>query len=286
MAKKTKTKQTRKGVAHHAKRLYHWTPRFVHGMVIGAFIGMVLVMSFGPVLPTHALSLNSVRDCDSNAVIRCGALSTKELKKAYERWPSVGHIYNGYFGISTSDIKNIDKYVVAGRVYKNGEVRIGKKLDKVVATNAVTAGRENVRGSKAHIYKGTKFYTRPPKTSFRVNSIAAYVVMKNGKYDFAILAACGNPVKATAKSVPKPVPPPEEPEPEDIPQRIGVPPSTQTPVSTPTPLITASEESKPLPVTGPGDVGLVVLLAVLGGYLYHVTHRHIRRRRAHRQHSA
>ena len=284
MAKKTKTKQTSKGVRHHAKRLYHLTPRFVHGMVIGTFVGTVLVMSLGPILPTYALSLKSARDCDSNAVIRCGALSTTELKKAYDRWASVGHIYS-YFGISENDIKTIDKYVVAGRVYKNGEVRVGSKLDKVVATNAVTAGRENIKGSVAGISKGTKFYTRPPKTSFRVNSIAAYVVMKNGTYDFAILAACGNPVKATAKKIAKPTPPPEEPEPEQ--KRIGVTTSTQTPPSTPTPLITASEESIPLPVTGPGDIGLVVALAIIGGYLYHITHRHIRRRRhGHPHHAA
>lgn len=284
--KKTKTKRTQRGVRHHAKRLYHLTPRFVHGMVIGAFVGMVMVMSFGPILPVHALTISSVRDCDSNAVIRCGALTSAELKKAYGRWASVGHIYS-YFGISSSDISGIDKYVVAGRVYKNGEVRVGSKLDKLVATNAVTAGREYIKGSKTAYSKGTKFYTRAPKVSFRVNSIAAFVVIKNGKFDFAILAACGNPVKATAKVVAKPVPPPPEPEPEDVPKRVGVTTSTQTPPSKPTPIITASEESKPLPVTGPGDIGLVALLAVIGGYLYHITHRHIRhRRQRHLHHSA
>lgn len=278
MVKKAKTRQTKKGIGHHARRVYHLTPKFVHGMGIGAFVGIVMVMTFGPILPTHALTINSVRDCDTNAVIRCGALSTRELRKAYERWGSVRHIYS-YFRISSGDIRSIDNYVVAGRVYRNGEVRIGKKLDKVVATSAITAGREYIKGSKRVSHQGTTFYTRAPKVSFRVNSIAAFVVMRDGKFDFAILAACGNPVKATAKVTAQPTPPPEEPpEPEIVPA-VSVTTSTQTPPSKPTPIILADAEPEKLPVTGPGDVGLVTCLAVIGGYLYHITHRHIRRRR-------
>lgn len=279
-ARETKTRQQPKGVRHHAKRLYRLTPRFVHGMVIGAFTGTVLVMSLGPILPAGALTLNSPRDCDSNAVISCGALTTGELKSRYKR-SGVAAIYK-YFGISGGDINNIDKYVKAGRVYKNGEVRIG---NKVVARNALTAGRHYIRGSKGVVYQGARFYTRAPKVSFRVNSIAAFVVLEKGVFQYAILGACGNPVKATALTKPKLTHPAEEEVPE-APPPVALRTSTQTPDSTPTPIITASaEESKPLPVTGPGDIGLVVLLAVIGGYLYHITHRHIRHRR-HQRHSA
>jgi hypothetical protein len=283
-ARKTKNKRSHKGLRHHARQVYYLTPRFVHGMVIGAFVGIVLVMSLGPVFQASALTINSARDCDTNAVIRCGALTTSELKKAYERWGSVRHIYS-YFGISSGDIKDVDKYVVAGRVYKNGEVRIGKDLRRVVATSAVTAGRENIKGSKRVVHQGTTFYTRAPKVSFRVSSIAAFVVMRNNKFDFAILAACGNPVKATAKvtAVPTPPPAPEpEPEPKPEPKVVIRTASTQTPPSKPTPIVVETE-AKALPVTGPGEVGLVAFLSVIGGYLYHVTHRHIKHKRRLRQ---
>lgn len=43
-AKKT---TQRKGIRHHAKRIYHLTPKFIHGMVAGAFVGVVLVTSLG-----------------------------------------------------------------------------------------------------------------------------------------------------------------------------------------------------------------------------------------------
>ncbi|MBC7581908.1 hypothetical protein H7097_03520 [Aeromicrobium sp.] len=36
-----------KGFKHHAKRIYHLTPKFIHGMVAGAFVGVVLVTSLG-----------------------------------------------------------------------------------------------------------------------------------------------------------------------------------------------------------------------------------------------
>lgn len=281
MVKKAK----RKGVSHHAKRIYHITPRFVHGMVVGAFVGAVVVMVFGPILPASALSISAPRDCDTNAVIRCGVLSTTELKKAHEKWGSVRHIYR-YFSISDADISVVDRYAVAGRVYKNGEVRIGKNLDRVVATSAKTAGREFISGSKKVTHQGTTFYTRPPKVSFRVNSIAAFVIMRDNKFDYAILAACGNPVMATAKVVSKPTPPPPpEPEPEPEPKVVIKTASTQTPKSKPTPIV-ATNTAKSLPVTGPGDVGLVVCLAIIGGYLYHVTHRHIKRRRQLHHHTA
>ena len=44
---KSKTSAARKGlahhVAHHTKRLYHLTPKFIHGAVAGAFVGTLVV---------------------------------------------------------------------------------------------------------------------------------------------------------------------------------------------------------------------------------------------------
>ncbi len=275
---KRKTKQQPKGVRHHAKRLYHLTPKFVHGMGIGAFAGIVLLMTFGPIIPVSALSINSPRDCDTNAVIPCGSLSTNELKKDYNNtsYKGVKALYSD-FGISSADINNIGKTAQIGRVYKNGDVKIGST---VVATNAVTAGREFIAGSTKTTAGGSIFYTRKPSVSFRIESIPAFVVMEKGEFKYAILAACGNPVKATAKKKVTVVKPTKE-EPEIVP--VATPPgSTQAPESQPVPEVVSDAEV--LPETGPGDIVMVVCLAIVGGYLYHVTHRRIKHRR-HAKHS-
>ncbi len=77
MAQKRKQKR---GITHHAKTLFRVTPKFVHGMVTGAFIGIVAIFSLHASGWASALTITSPRDCDNNAVINCGALTTSELK--------------------------------------------------------------------------------------------------------------------------------------------------------------------------------------------------------------
>jgi len=272
--KKTRTKTAKpikRGITHHAKRVYHLTPKFVHGMVAGAFVGIIVVITLNIIAPVAAVTVTSPRDCDTNAVINCGALTTAELQQRYSN-KGVAQIYN-YFGISSKDIKATDKTAVAGRVYKNGNVTVN---GVTVATGATTAGRENISGSKKVTSEGVTFYTRPPSVSFRVESIASFVIMEDGQFKYAIISSCGNPVKATAvpkkkvETAPKPEVPKETPV--DI-------PSTQTPKSTLTPNVEAAAAEK-LPVTGPNELLIVGLLSVIGGYLYHTIHRHFRHKRA------
>ncbi len=272
LMQKRAARGVRHRIKHHAKKIYHKTPKFVHGMVVGAFVGIIGIMITHMVAPVSALSLSAPRDCDSNAVISCGALTVSELQQHYGA-KSVVAIYN-YFGITSKDIKAMNKTAVAGRVYKNGNVTIGKTT---VATNAITAGRENIAGSKKVTSGGTTFYTRAPSVSFHPDSIAAFIVMEDGQFKFAILGPCSNPVTATAvakKSTPPPAP---EPTPEETapPTTVG---SSQTPEST-TAAPAVAPAATVLPDTGPGDVVIIGLLAIIGGYLFHVTHRHIRRKR-------
>jgi len=280
MTQRSKQPSKKKTVAHHAKRLYHGTPKFVHGMVVGGFIGFVLVLTLSAVAPSAALSLQSPRDCDTNAVINCGVLTTAELQKGYNDAVNTGvtSIYK-YFGITANDIKNADTLAVSGRVYKDGRVMVGKNL---VATNAISAGRRNAQGSKKITYGGATFYTRPPSTSFAIASIAAYVYMQDGTFKAAILAGCGNPVSAT--SVTKkatPVPPPTPTTVEDVlPPPTVTTTSTQLAESQPTPVTLAvATTTSALPDTGPGSIGLIALVSIVSGYAFHVTHRRIQRKR-------
>lgn len=254
------------------------TPKFVHGMVAGAFVGIVVVMTLGINRQVDALAIVSARDCDTNSVINCGALTTAELQQRYGN-SGVSAIYN-HFGITGNDISSVHKTAQAGRVYKDGRITVG---GTTVATGAITAGRENISGSTKVTSGGVTFYKRAPSVSFRPDSLAAFVVMENDKFKFAILGACGNPVAGTALSKPAPPPQPvvETPEPEEVPETV-VPAvavtSTQTPVSTPTPVVTVAAPAE-LPKTGMESVVVIGLLSILGGYVFHTTHRRVRHRR-------
>ncbi len=175
------------------------------GAVTAAMVGAGLFVT--SMAPAAAETYN----CDSNAVIYCGASSASQVTERYNDGvsghntaTSIHHIYS-HFGISSSDIQSIKSTAQMGTVTKSGDVYIGSKL---VATDAVTAGRENIAGSKTVTYDGTTFYTREPKVSFLNNSLDAYVVMQNGQFKYAILVSCGNPVIATPVPAPKPTPKP------------------------------------------------------------------------------
>jgi hypothetical protein len=132
------------------------------------------------------------------------------------------------------------QYVVAGEVYKDGTVKVN---GQVVATDAITAGRQNISGSTKVTTNGTTFYRRPPSVSFVSSPLSAYVVMKNGVFQFAILASCGNPVSAHPKlptPTHKPTPTPtRKPTPtyKPLPTPTHKPYPTPTPICTPTPYV-------------------------------------------------
>jgi hypothetical protein len=149
----------------------------------------------------QALNINSPRDCDSNAVLRCGALTAGQLQYKYNKQDGAKAIFN-YFDIHTADINNIGNTAIAGNVTSDGKVLVN---GKVVATNAITAGRQNIAGSQTVNFQGTTFYVRSTGVSFASSSLAAFVVMNGNQFSFAILASCGNPVKA------QPVQQPQQP---------------------------------------------------------------------------
>lgn len=149
-----------------------------------------------------APSFNGHFDCDANAVMWCGAKNSTTIKNDYTHGDghnaaaTIQEIY-AQFGINSSAINSIGTTAVAGSVTKSGDVYVGNTL---VATNAWTAGRQNIAGStKVTLKNGFTFYERQPKVSFENNSLTAYVVMQNGTFKFALLSACGNPIKATPK---------------------------------------------------------------------------------------
>ncbi len=267
---------------HHVRTVLRVTPKFVHGAVVGVFLGLMLVSVLRSQSNASALSVTVTRNCDNNSVIYCGALTSTELQQRYSQ-AGVATIYS-YFGITSQDIKNIDSIAKVGEVTKSNEVIVA---GKVVATNAVTVGRQNVNPSTHKEINGINFYLRPPSVNFLSSTIPAYVAFSStGQFRFAILGSCGNAVSGTPvpQAAPKPTPKPTPtPAPTPTPTPIPVTPLT---LSTPQAVVVAAEQSQPesLPNTGPGAVFIVAGVAVVCGYAFHMTHRHIKNKRHQRLH--
>jgi len=182
------------------------------------------------------INIGGARDCDSNAVVYCGAGSVNQLIHKYNngdglnRSGGIKNIFN-HFGINQSEVQNMNKsstHVERGQVSKSGNVYDGS--GKLVATNAITAGRAYMPGSTKVTRNGTTFYTRPPSVSFLSNSLEAYVVKVDGRFSYAVLAACGNPVTGRPTTPPKPQPPKPQPKPQpnyDVEKKVKVKGTTE-----------------------------------------------------------
>ena len=268
-ARATKKPAAQRGPVKHVKRVLSLTPKFVHGMVVGAFVGLLVVGVLRQVSPASALNLTVSRDCTPNAVIKCGAITTDELKSRYSQ-AGVAAIYR-YYGITADDIKNIGSTALAGTAYKDGSIRLTAS-GTLVATGSTSAGRQPISGSTRLSSGGVTFYDTPSTKAFRSNALAVYVVMNDGQFKFAIVPNCGNPMRATP--VPKPKPKPEPTPPASIVETPPPPPASLAPIP-----VVAPIPAEALPVTGPSEMLVVGLLAVIGGYIFHITHRHVRHRR-------
>ncbi len=238
-----------------------------YGVAIAAASLVVLAQ---PVAATTAINFTAPRDCDENAVIRCGAMNSAELTKGYNGNASAQVIFN-HFGISKDDMKTVAADAVAGSVAKDGTVYAGNKK---VAQGAVTVGRHNMAGSTKVTEGNVTFYTRTPSTSFRTDRIDAFVVLKdNGTFDYAILSSCANPVKATNVVVPpKEEKPVEKPAPKPVEKPVVkvVEKPVEKVVEKPVEKVVEKTVVKEVPVAQPAptvlpEVGPSSLAALFGG---------------------
>ena len=224
------------------------------------------------IIPMAALAATGGRDCDDNAIVYCGAYTQSELTgkiasgDTKNSAANLQAIYNGK-GMTTDAINATVDGTVSndGRVFVNG---------LVVATNAKTDGRQ--KKANGSVADGSLWLT-PTQDSFAVGttSIEAFVSMKNGQFQWAILKACGNTVAATAVVKPTPTPTPTAtPTPTPTPTSTSTPTSTPTPTSSPAPTPTPAPTPAPtpLPATGPetalgGAAGLTGMGVAVRSYL-------------------
>lgn len=203
-------------------------------------VSMTVAVNVQTVAAAEAINFaNAARDCDDNAVLHCGAMTTTELNQKYNASTS-GQVIFTYFGISKAEVQTMGTTAVAGYVTKDGKVLVG---DKQVATGALTAGRQNLAGSTKVVSQNVTFYTRTPSVSFKNDKLEAFVVLnKDKQFEYAVIASCGNPVKAT-NTVPAPAPAPVQP--------------VETPVApapAPAPVVTPVEAPAPAPAPAPVEL--------------------------------
>lgn len=219
----------------------YWKHTIVAAMLIGG-LGM-------PVF--QALAESSGRDCDSNAVMFCGAGSKAEFQKKVTSGDTKHSAANlqqifGSRGITLSDF--MSSSTVDGFVTRDGAVVVN---GEVVATNALSSGRSFMTGS----VRSGELWERPTSVSFRSSPLSSWVHMEGGSFKWAIVKSCGNPVRAVPKKKVTPTPTP-----------TPTPTVTIIRTVTPTPIVTVTvlATTTVLPVTGPVSASMSGL-GVLGG---------------------
>lgn len=174
-----------------------------------AFGVSLLAMATIGVVQLQTKAVDNSRDCDQYAVIRCGALNGDELRAEFESNNTSGS--NGYtteqgdikkifnsMGINKADLEGGFKQ---GIVYKNGNVEVD---GKVVATNAQVAAR----GLGGTQIPGTNAQ-KVPASAMGDAQTAMVKMDQDGKFLFAVMKPCGNPVTAEPKKTPEPQPEPK-----------------------------------------------------------------------------
>lgn len=176
------------------------------GKLLG--FGVALLVAAIGLTSTGASALDTTRDCDRFSVIKCGTLTASELRAEYSSnnksssngsttaQPDIKKVFSS-FGITSASLAGNFK---SGIVYRNGNVTVE---GKVVATGAVMAAR----GLGGQAIAGTSA-TRISVSAMSDSQTALVKFDANGKFLFAVMKPCGNPVTATPKVTPPPPTPP------------------------------------------------------------------------------
>ncbi len=142
---------------------------------------------------------NTVRDNSANSIIQGGALTPQEfITKARANSPSdLQPIFSAY-GLTAAEYDRFLQTAKMGTAYKNGTVMVD---GQVVATDARSLGRDKKAYSTSRSIagvSGTQYYESRSQDVFVPDSIPIMVMFdERGQYEFGVLTACANPVRAT-----------------------------------------------------------------------------------------
>ena len=145
-------------------------------------------------------------DCDDNAIVHCGRETVSQLQAAYNGSSNVRSIYaTAPFNLSSQKMAGSWAGMQRGQVDKYGVVKL--ENGTIVARNAITAGRNPGKTaairSQSHKMAGVEAYWRGTGVNMSSDAAVAFIKLdSNGRFEFAIIRACGNPVVATPTQPP------------------------------------------------------------------------------------
>jgi hypothetical protein len=173
-----------------------------NNLLVVAFFALGLMAFGGLGLAQYTgAKADIVRDCDDNAIIRCGVADANEFRAKYDQNATgdLPAIYGHYW--IPRDIQ-----VVQGTSYKDGTVRVN---GRIVADNAQSIGRQQLTGEHPISIAGRTYFEGPNSTSFGRDALPTLVALDaQGNFKYAILNGCGNPIYAHPVAPPPPPPAP------------------------------------------------------------------------------
>lgn len=149
-----------------------------------------------------------LRDCDNNAIMKCGAANKSEFIDKVEtnnngQNPDDQKIY-AHFGLTSGQYSDFETYAQYGTFFRSdGHIEVA---GKTVGTNGKSMGRQNFGGSTAYTISGagTYYYGTPnQRWADGVTSLPVMVWFDDeGVVKAVIMMPCGNPVPFVEKKRP------------------------------------------------------------------------------------
>lgn len=145
----------------------------------------------------HNAGASYVEDCKSNSIITCG-IPTSDAFITKVRADNDGHghqdlqaVYSD-FGLVPSDYSKFVSYARPGMAYQNGTVVVD---GQTVATDAWSIGRTRFSYTTPMSIDGHTYYKANDKQVLLQNLPVMVLFNSKGQMQFAVMNACGNPVK-------------------------------------------------------------------------------------------
>lgn len=232
-----------KGLHHHVKRVYHATPKFIHGMIVGGVVGLLVVGFLGAfsVNPevTSATTAGGGNAGGNCAVKRVG---TNDAATATSRFTlNNDGTVSARFQISGFDCHEAVTLVTWNAPNATDGIPYSSQTLFAKTTGTFGVGEHTITTKLPNCYYQADLVTGSDVSMYPATSFSSQGRLRGN------LHGGTQPCTTTTPPV--------------------------TPPTTPTP-VTESASVTSLPNTGPGAVLIVLGLAILGGYIFHMTHRH------------
>lgn len=256
---------------HHTKRLIKLTPKFVHGAIIGAFVGVVLVLALGSSSPAHAATIiidgHPVQEEANTTNASCGVLAVN-LPNG-----------QGYFkSFTTSGNTASANFDISGGAGCEEQVTVAVWRAPYGSTNFQPYSQQVLLSSKTAYYSaGDNYLTvNVPNCDYQVDVLRGNAATRPDGTANYVYPQIVDWLQAGNKTCE----PPSKPTPPSTPVTTTKPPVTPPSNPTAIPVVAAAKTTTtPLPNTGPGAVVVVFIAAVIGGALFHHFHRHLKHKK-------